>query len=86
MPDVATPTRLELKNADYPALFQAADRASLAAQGKHLLFTSSILLCLVIAAGLGALSGVISGAKTSLAVASTALVSLVLFLPRSGAP
>lgn len=80
MPDVATPTRLELKNADYPALFQAADRASLAAQGKHLLFTSSILLCLVIAAGLGALSGVISGAKTPLAVASTALVSLSFVL------
>lgn len=80
MPEVATPTRLEVKNSDYPALFQAADRASLAAQGKHLLFTSSILLCLVIAAGLGALSGVISGARTSLAVASTALVSLSFVL------
>jgi hypothetical protein len=71
---------LEVKNSDYPALFQAADRASIAAQGKHLLFTSSILLCLVVAAGLGALSGVISGAKTSLAVASTALVSLSFVL------
>jgi len=80
MPEVATPTRLEVKNSDYPALFQAADRASIAAQGKHLLFTSSILLCLVVAAGLGALSGVISGAKTSLAVASTALVSLSFVL------
>ena len=80
MPELATPSKLEVKNSDYPALFQAADRASLSAQRKHLLFTSAILLCLVTAAGLGALSGVISGVKTSLAVASTALVSLSFVL------
>jgi hypothetical protein len=80
MPEVATPSRLEVKNSDCPALFQAADRASLAAQRKHLLFTSAVLLCLVIVAGLGALSGVISATKTSLAVASTALASLSFVL------
>ncbi len=65
---------------DYPALFQAADRASLTAQRRHLLFTSAILLSLVIAAGLGALSGVLHPAKTAFAVASTALVSLSFVL------
>jgi hypothetical protein len=72
--------QFEVNATDYPALFQAADRASLAAQRRHLLFTSTILLSLVIAAGLGALSGVIQSAKTAFAVASTALVSLSFVL------
>lgn len=80
MPEVLTPTKLEVNATDYPALFQAADRASLAAQRKHLLFTGAILLSLVIAAGLGALSGVTHSAKTGFAVASTALVSLSFVL------
>jgi hypothetical protein len=80
MPEVTAQPGLEVSAADYPALFQAADRASLSAQRRHLLFTSAILLSLVIAAGLGALSGVIHSAKTAFAVASTALVSISFVL------
>ncbi|HEX4489246.1 MAG TPA: DUF4231 domain-containing protein [Terriglobales bacterium] len=75
---LATSTSTELKVGadDYPALFLAADSASLGAQRQHLWFTGAVLLSLVAAAGLGALSAVISTFKTSFAVASTALVSL----------
>jgi hypothetical protein len=83
MPETLTPTKLEVGADDYPALFLAADLASLAAQRRHLLFTSAILMSLVLGAGLGALSGVISSAKSAksgLAVATTALVSLSFVL------
>jgi hypothetical protein len=80
MPETVTPIRLEVSAGDYPALFLSSDRASLAAQRRHLLFTSAILLALVLGAGLGALSGVIPSAKRGLAVASTALVSFSFVL------
>ena len=80
MPQTLTPPKLEVSSDDYPALFLAADRASLAAQRRHLLFTGAILVALVLGAALGALSAVIPSARTGLAVASTALVSLSFVL------
>jgi hypothetical protein len=80
MPETLASAKLEVGASDYPGLFLATDRASLTAQRRHLFFTSATLLSLVFAAGLGALSGVISSAKTGLAVASTALVSLSFVL------
>jgi hypothetical protein len=80
MPEPLNSIQVEVGNNDYPALFLAADRASTAAQHRHLLFTSAILLALVLAAGLGALSSVSPSAKTALAVASTSLVSLSFVL------
>jgi hypothetical protein len=76
MPATPPSTELQVGADDYPALFLAADSASLGAQRQHLLFTGAVLLSLVVAAGLGALSAVVSSFKTSFAVASTALVSL----------
>jgi hypothetical protein len=72
--------QLEVGNDDYPALFLAADCASTAAQRRHLAFTGAILLALVVAAGLGALSSVAPAARVGLAVASTSLVSLSFVL------
>ena len=80
MPETLSPITVQVSPADYPGLFQAADRASLAAQRRHLLFTGAMLLSLVLGAGLGALSSVIPSLKTGLAVASTALVSLSFVL------
>ena len=80
MPEPLTSLPLEVGNDDYPALFLAADRASTAAQRRHLLFTSAILLALVCGAGLGALSSILSSGKTALAVATTSLVSLSFVL------
>ncbi len=80
MPETVTPIRLEVSSTDYPALFLAADHASLEAQRRHLLFTSAILLALVLGAGLGAVAAVFPSAKLALAVASTSLVSLSFVL------
>lgn len=80
MPETLASSQKEVGADDYPALFLATDRASLAAQRRHLLFTGAILLALVSGAGLGALSAVIPSAKTAFAVASTALVSLSFVL------
>ncbi len=80
MPETPSQSTLNIAPADYPALFQVADRASQAAQRKHLWFTGTILSSLVGAALLGALGGVLVSVKTVLATASTALVALSFVL------
>jgi hypothetical protein len=80
MPDTQAPGKLEVGNDDYPALFLAADRASLAAQRRHLFLTSTILLSLILAAGFSASSDIFPAVKTPFAVASTSLVALAFVL------
>jgi SMODS and SLOG-associating 2TM effector domain 3/SMODS and SLOG-associating 2TM effector domain 1 len=71
-PETVNPASLTIRDADYPALFLAADSTSRMAQKRHLWFTGVILGALVACAGLGALSGVFPGASRELALASTA--------------
>lgn len=80
MPETANSSTSNILPADYPALFQVADRASQAAQRKHLWFTGTILSSLVCAALFGALGGVLAPYKLALATASTALVALSFVL------
>jgi SMODS and SLOG-associating 2TM effector domain 3/SMODS and SLOG-associating 2TM effector domain 1 len=76
MPETAKQTNLTISDADYPALFLAADSASRMAQKRHLWFTAVILGALVLCAAMGALSGVFPGASWELALASTAWAAL----------
>jgi hypothetical protein len=82
MPDTRSPNLLDVTADDYPALFQAADRASLFIQKRHLYLTGSVLALLVGGAACGAVSGAFPSArtKTVLAVASTACVALSFVL------
>jgi hypothetical protein len=79
---LAAKNELHVTVDDYPALFQAADRASLFIQKRHLYLTGSVLTLLVGGAAAGAVSGAFPSAraKTALAFASTACVALSFVL------
>lgn len=72
MPESSNQINLNISDADYPALFQAADSTSRAAERRHLWFTGVILGALVACAALGALAAIFPGSGQKLALASTA--------------
>jgi hypothetical protein len=80
MPETASRASIAVAEADFPALFLAADRASQRAQKRHLIFTGVILGALVASAALGALTGVFSQEARALALASTAGAALSFML------
>ena len=80
MAETISQSNLTIAEADYPALFLAADSASRAAQKRHLAFTGVILGALVASAALGALSGVFTSFAKALALASTAGAALSFML------
>ena len=71
---------MKLDNSDYPALFRAADSASLAAQRGYLRLTKATLVLLVTGAGLAAVSGEFPAAKSGFAAASAVVLAASLFL------
>ena len=77
---------MKLDNSDYPALFRAADSASLAAQRSYLRLTKATLVLLVTGAGLAAVSGKFPAAKSSFAVASAVGLATSLFLSAARGP
>src|ERR1700690_1342526 len=80
MPEATSPVNLAVSDADFPALFLAADSASRQAQKRHLTFTGVILGALVACAALGALAGVFPAEAKGLALASTAGAALSFML------
>jgi hypothetical protein len=80
MPEPAAQSSLSVAEADYPALFLAADSASRAAQKRHLTFTGVILGALVVSAALGTLASVFPSISRILALASTAGAALSFML------
>jgi SMODS and SLOG-associating 2TM effector domain 3/SMODS and SLOG-associating 2TM effector domain 1 len=80
MPETGNPANFTVTEADFPALFLAADSASQRAQKRHLVFTGAILGALVVSAALGALAGVFSAEAKALALASTAGAALSFML------
>src|ERR1035438_4959533 len=72
MPEATSQPNLTVAEADYPALYLAADNASRLAQKRHLRFTAIILSALVLSAALGTFSGIFHSISKLLAVASGA--------------
>lgn len=70
----------EFDHSDYPAIFRAADAASVSAQKNYLRLTRSVLALLVAGAASAASSGAIQCARPELAVASTVLLAASLLL------
>lgn len=71
---------MKLDTGDYPAVFQAADSASSAAQRAYLRLTMSILGLLVAGAALAAVSGEFPAAASGFAVASAIVLAASLLL------
>lgn len=73
-------TNLTVTEADYPALFQMADRASLVAQKRYLQLIRGILFLTVLGAGLAAISVVWGKHKAVPLVLSAAMMALGMVL------
>lgn len=71
---------MTLNHSDYPALFRAADRASVAAQSNYLRFTRATLTLLVAGAGLAAVAGAFEFARAAFAITSAAVLATSLVL------
>jgi hypothetical protein len=71
---------VKFEHSDYPALFRAADVASLKAQRTYLRLTKDSLMLLVAGAGLAAVSSAFESAKPAFAIASAVLLALALVL------
>lgn len=69
---------MRFDQSDYPALYRAADAASLAAQRSYLRLTKDNLILLVAGAALAAMSGAFESAKPAFAIASAILLALAL--------
>lgn len=71
---------MKFSESDYPALFLAGDRASVSARQQYLNLTRGMLILLVAAAGLAAISSALDAARSAFAITSAILLAASILL------